>query len=157
MCANNLDPQIATCIGTTEPQNFDALVSKASNVERQLARQRSAQPRREESKRPIKKGESMATFVKSSGPTNGGNINKNGKQREEGRRPTLQERKEKKYPFNDDDVQGIFDELMAATAISLSKPKRPAEVNKTNDPGYCPYHRIISHPIKDRYVFKDII
>jgi len=38
MCANNLGPQIATYIGTAEPQNFDALVSKASNVERQLAR-----------------------------------------------------------------------------------------------------------------------
>jgi len=55
-----------------------------SNVERQLACHRSAQLRREEGKRPIKKGESMATFVKSSRPTNGGNINKNGKQREEG-------------------------------------------------------------------------
>ena len=51
MCANNLDPQTATYIGTAEPQNFDALVSKASNVERQLARQRSTQPRREEGKR----------------------------------------------------------------------------------------------------------
>ena len=55
MCANNLDPQIATYIGIAEPQNFDALVSKASNVERQLARQRNTQPRREEAKRPIKK------------------------------------------------------------------------------------------------------
>jgi len=27
----------------------------------------------------------------------------------------------------------------------------------TNDPKYCSYHRIISHPIKDCYVFKDII
>jgi len=59
MCANNLDPQIATYIGTAEPQNFDALVSKASNVERQLARQKATQPKREEGKRPIKKGESM--------------------------------------------------------------------------------------------------
>jgi len=38
ICANNLDPQIATYIGTAESQNFDALVSKASSVERQLAR-----------------------------------------------------------------------------------------------------------------------
>jgi len=91
----------------------------------------------------------MATFVKSSRPPNDGSSNKNGKQREEGQRPTLQERKEKKYPFDDDDdVQGIFEELKAAKAISLSEPKRHAEVNKTNDPRYCPYHRFISHPIK---------
>jgi len=50
MCANNLDPQIATYVGSTaEPQNFDALMSKASNVERQLARQKTTQPKREES------------------------------------------------------------------------------------------------------------
>ena len=85
MCANNLDPQIDTYIGIAEPQNFDALISKVSNVERQLACQRNAQPRKEEGTRPIKKGESKATFVKSSRPTNGGNINKNGKQKEEGR------------------------------------------------------------------------
>ena len=59
--------------------------------------------------------------------------------------------------FDDDDVQGIFDELMAARAISLPEPKRPTKVNKTNDPRYCLYHKIISHPIKDCYVFKDII
>jgi len=84
MCANNLDPQIATYVGTTESENFDALVSKPSNVEKQLACQKNTQLRREEGKRLIKKGESMATFVKSSRPTNGGNNNKKGKQTKEG-------------------------------------------------------------------------
>jgi len=102
----------------------------------------------------------MATFVRTSPkPINGRNFNKNGKakQKEEGRRITLQEWKEKKYPFDDDDVQGIFDDLMAAKAISFPEPKRPAEVNMTNDPKYCSYHRIISYRIKDCYLFKDII
>jgi len=65
--------------------------------------------------------------------------------------------KKRNYPFDDDDVQGIFDEIMAAKAISLPEPKRLVEVNKTNDPRYFPYHRIISHPINNSYVFKDII
>lgn len=38
MCSNNLNPDVAILVGTAEPQTFDALVSKASNVERQLAR-----------------------------------------------------------------------------------------------------------------------
>jgi len=61
----------------------------------------------------------MATFVKTnSRPTNGGNVNKNIKQKDEGRRLTLQGRKEKKYPFDDDaDVQGIFEELMVAKSF----------------------------------------
>jgi len=159
MCTNNLDPQIATYVGTAEPQNFDALVSKASNVERQLTHQKSIQSKREEIKRPNKKRALMATFVRASPmPTNDGNFNNGkGKQKEGARRLTLQERKEKRYPFDNDDVQGIFDELMAAKALSLPEPKRPAEVNMINDSKYCSYHRIISHPIKDCYVFKDII
>ena len=46
---------------------------------------------------------------------------------------------------------------MAAKAISLPDLKRLAEINMTNDPKYCSYHRIISQPIKDCYIFKDII
>ena len=45
MCSNNLLPEIATYIGTVEPQSFDALVSKANNVERQIARQKSTMQR----------------------------------------------------------------------------------------------------------------
>ena len=45
MCSNNLLPEIATFIRTAEPQSFDALVSKASNVERQIARQKSTTQR----------------------------------------------------------------------------------------------------------------
>jgi len=80
MCLNNLRPQIATYIGTVEPQNFDALVSEAINVERQLARRKSIQANREEIKGPKKKEESMATFFRTSPkPTNGRKFNKNGK------------------------------------------------------------------------------
>jgi len=48
----------------------------------------------------------MATFVKTNPkPTNDGNFrNGKGKQKEGARWLTLQERKEKKYPFDDDDV-----------------------------------------------------
>jgi len=46
---------------------------------------------------------------------------------------------------------------MAAKAISLPVLKRPAELNMINDLKYCSYHRIISHYIKDCYVFKDVI
>jgi len=54
-------------------------------------------------------------------------------------------------------VQGIIDELMATKVINLLEQKRPAEANKTSDSKYFPCHKIISHLIKDCYVFKDII
>ena len=101
----------------------------------------------------------MATFVRTPNKApNGSNPKPQGKgAREPYKKLTLQERKEKKYPFDDDDVQGIFEELMSSNLLVLPEPKRPNEVGKTNDAKYCPYHRIISHSIKDCYVLKDII
>ncbi|KAL8151477.1 hypothetical protein V2J09_021285 [Rumex salicifolius] len=46
---------------------------------------------------------------------------------------------------------------MIAKLLTLPEPKRPKEVGKTDDPKYCPYHRLISHPITNCYVLKDII
>ena len=158
MCSNNLSPEIATFVGTAEPQTFDALVSKASNVERQIARQKSVtqklrtsdERKIESNKKPTKKGESMATFVNTK-------ENNNGKNNEQARRPSLKERKEVKYSFHDDDVEAIFKQLMKEKAIKLPEPKRPSEVDKTDDPKYCPYHRIVSHPLKECYVLKNVI
>jgi len=35
--------------------------------------------------------------------------------------------------------------------------KRPEEVEKTDDPNYCLYHKILGHPIKNCYIFKDVL
>ncbi|KAI5317664.1 hypothetical protein L3X38_037371 [Prunus dulcis] len=59
--------------------------------------------------------------------------------------------------FNDEDVEEIFDQLLASNSIALPESKRPAEANKTNDPRYCRYHRLISHTLKDCYILKDKI
>ncbi|KAJ8624406.1 hypothetical protein MRB53_032936 [Persea americana] len=67
-----------------------------------------------------------------------------------GKRPELsdafKERVEKKYPF-DEDVEEIFGALLANGKLTLPDPKRPGEVGKTNDPRYCPYHQMVSHPL----------
>ncbi|CAK9166813.1 unnamed protein product, partial [Ilex paraguariensis] len=70
MCSNNLLPKIATFVGMIEAQSFDALVSKACNVERQIARQRSlpqksrmTEKKKFDNKKQIKKDEAMPTFV----------------------------------------------------------------------------------------------
>ena len=162
MCTNNLLPDIATFVGTAEPQSFDALVSKASNVERQMARKKSVPKiqtkiqtgdKKTESKKPTMKKEAMATFVKDERKDNG----KEKSREERPRRPSLKERQSAKYSFSGEDVEPIFNELMAAGALKLPQSKRPEEVNKTNDPKYYRYHRLVSHTIKDCYVLKDII
>ena len=93
----------------------------------------------------------MATFI------NTGNNRDKGKAREPPKKLTLKERKEVKYSFDDDDVDQIFDELLKAKAIKLPESKRPNEAGMTKDPNYCRYHRIVSHPLTDCYVLKDII
>ncbi|XP_040372026.1 uncharacterized protein LOC121052108 [Rosa chinensis] len=152
MCSNNLLPEIATFVSTAEPQTFEALVSKASNVERQVARKKFMTQRASfKDHRVDNTDESLATFVKTDNKSN------TCKGREGSRKLTLKERKEVKYSFDDDDVEHIFGELINAQAIELPEPKRLGEVNNTNDPKFCQYHRIVGHLTRDCFVLKDII
>ena len=51
----------------------------------------------------------------------------------------------------------MLDELLKSKLIQLPKSKRPEEANQVNDPNYCKYHRLISHPIEKCFVLKDKI
>ncbi|PIN07544.1 hypothetical protein CDL12_19889 [Handroanthus impetiginosus] len=68
---------------------------------------------------------------------------------------TLKEMQEKEYHFPNSDVPHILDELLARKLIELPQSKLPKEVGRTNDPKYCKYHRVVSHPIEKCFVFKD--
>ena len=63
------------------------------------------------------------------------------------KRPTLKELQEKKYPFPDLDLSGMLDDLLKKGIIELPPSKRPEESGRTNDPKYCRYHRVVSHPL----------
>jgi len=67
----------------------------------------------------------------------------------------LREMQEKEYPFLDSDVSDIFDELLQLKLIELPEMKRPDEAGKVDDPNYCKYHRLVSHPLEKCFVFKD--
>ena len=68
---------------------------------------------------------------------------------------TLKDMQEKEYPFLDYDVAKIFNELLEHKLIELPEMKHPNEAGRTNDPNYCKYHRLISHPLEKCFVFKD--
>ena len=87
-----------------------------------MQRGRNLEEKNTEGKKPRNNGEVMATFVK-----NGRQI---GKGKEGLKNLTLEEKKKMKYSFHDDDVEGIFNELMKEKAIQLLEPKRPSEVDK---------------------------
>ncbi|OMO67811.1 hypothetical protein COLO4_29986 [Corchorus olitorius] len=70
---------------------------------------------------------------------------------------TLKERQEKKYPFPDSDVASMLDELLKSKVIELPEMKRLEESGKVDDPNYCKYHRLVSHPVGKCFVLKDKI
>ena len=62
-----------------------------------------------------------------------------------------------KYHFPDADVSSILDDLLKNKLIQLPEMKRPNEADKVNDPNYCKYHRLVSHPVEKCFVLKDKI
>jgi hypothetical protein len=75
----------------------------------------------------------------------------------ERRRRTLKEWEEKTYPFPDSDVAGMLEDLLEKKVIELPECKRPEEMHRVNDPKYCKYHRLVSHPVEKCFVLKDLI
>uniref|UniRef100_A0A6N2MGP5 Retrotransposon gag domain-containing protein n=1 Tax=Salix viminalis TaxID=40686 RepID=A0A6N2MGP5_SALVM len=78
-------------------------------------------------------------------------------QRGERKKPSLKERQEKVYPFPDSDISRMLDDLLEANIIELPEVKRPEEANQVDNPNYCKYHRLISHPVEKCFMLKDKI
>lgn len=66
----------------------------------------------------------------------------------------LKRRKNTKYPF-DGDVEAIFDALVGNNNIDLPPVKRSEQVGQVNDPNYFKFHRFVSYPWKDCFIFKE--
>ena len=70
---------------------------------------------------------------------------------------TLRELEKKTYPFPDSDVAAMLDDLLEKKVIELPECKPPEEMNCINDPKYCKYHRIVSHPNGKCFILKELI
>jgi len=51
----------------------------------------------------------------------------------------------------------LFNLLNKSNRLKLPEVRRLEEVGKTDNPNYCLYHRILGHPTKSYYIFKDIL
>ena len=70
---------------------------------------------------------------------------------------TLKELKDKKYHFLDSDVSNMLEDLFHKKVIELPECKRSEEMSHVNDPNYCHYHQIVSQPIEECFIFKNLI
>ena len=68
-----------------------------------------------------------------------------------------QPRANKQYSFKNEHVDSLFKLLNKSNRLKLPKVRRPEEVGKSDNPNYCQYHRMLGHPTKSCYVFKDIL
>ena len=51
----------------------------------------------------------------------------------------------------------MLEQLIENQLIQLSKCKVIEQEGKVDDPNYCKYHRVISHPIEKCFVLKELI
>ncbi|KAL0374252.1 UNVERIFIED_CONTAM: hypothetical protein Sradi_3340900 [Sesamum radiatum] len=152
-----------------KPRNFEELATRAHDMELSIANHKTAFPidDQRKDKKDLKRSEKFTKpsskefmAIKTAPIKISSNSRKKSEKSEDQhvtndrRRPTLKELQEKEYPFPDSDVPYIFDELMERKLIELPESKRPDEAGRVNDPKYCKYHRVVSHPIERCFVVK---
>ena len=67
---------------------------------------------------------------------------------------TLQKIQNKEYPFPNAEVPKMLDQLLELNVIELPEMKWLEKAEKVNDPNYCKYHRLVSHPTQRCFVLK---
>ena len=68
-----------------------------------------------------------------------------------------QPRGNKSYSFKDERVISLFKLCKKSNRFNHSEIRRPEEVGKTEDPNHFLYHKMLRHPTKNCFIFKDIV
>jgi hypothetical protein len=159
----NIDGWMGMLLGVTKINTFKDLLRAVSNMESMSSSNipsfmGARPPRRTEAKVAFTKlKDKIIANTNVSGNNANNNSERNSKPVTGGSSQsfeTLRQKKSKPYSFRKDKVFTIFKGVLK-NELELPVSKRPEDAEKSDNPNYCPYHRILGHTLEDCWIFKD--